>query len=140
MAENYVGNHDESTFLPRYLLRNYRQLFTEDECRAIRVYIQALKASGSSEEWEEVFANHVETLAESEAPATRALLAAGHDEFWRRASERVLRDHGPSIVINRCPRCSCMVVSPGARQCLWCHYDWHPDRSTLVEPDHGSDE
>jgi hypothetical protein len=132
MAENYVGNYDESAFMPRYLLKNYPALFTHNEGRAIKVYILALKASGSSEDWEQKFADYVERLAESEAPETRALLAAGHDEFWRRACERVLREHGPSLVINRCPRCSCMVASPGARQCLWCHHDWHstPTAST----------
>ena len=125
MAENYLGNYDESMVLPRYLLKNYVQFFTADEGRAIRIYIRALKASGSSEDSAQAFVDHVETLAESEPPETRALLPAGHDEFWRRASERVLRDRGASIVINRCPRCSCIVASPGARQCLWCHYDWH---------------
>ena len=50
MAENYVGNYDESTVLPRYLLKNDVQFFTADEGRAITVYIRALKASGSSED------------------------------------------------------------------------------------------
>ena len=125
MAENYLGNYDESMVLPRDLLKNYVQFFTADEGPAIRIYIRALKASGSSEDSAQAFVDHVERLAESEPPETRALLTAGHDEFWRRASERVLRDHGASLVINRCPRCSCIVASPGARQCLWCHYDWH---------------
>jgi len=44
MAENYVGNYDESMVLPRYLLENYVQVFAADEGRAIRIYIRALKA------------------------------------------------------------------------------------------------
>jgi hypothetical protein len=26
---------------------------------------------------------------------------------------------------NRCPACRRIVVSPEARQCLWCGHDWH---------------
>ena len=63
--------------LPCYLLRNYRHFFTADEARAITVYIRALKASGSSDDRAQAFVEHVETLAESEPPETRALLAAG---------------------------------------------------------------
>jgi len=60
-----------------------------------------------------------------ETPESEELLAGGHERFWRCVSEQLLRDHRASIVINRCPRCSYIVASPAARQCLWCHYDWH---------------
>jgi len=66
-------------------------LFTVGERRTIRVFIMAVKPLRPSEDRGQAFAHHVDRLAEFETPETKALLAEGREEFWRRASNRILR-------------------------------------------------
>jgi hypothetical protein len=126
MAREYV----EADALVDYLWRSYSRLFSDAECAAVRAMIGESKisyvregGSGPALDW---YVKRIhEGFGSIGAPETQALLAHGVNEFWRRACERVLREHGDSIIINPCPRCACIVATPGARQCLWCHHDWH---------------
>jgi hypothetical protein len=126
MAREYV----EVDALVDYLWKSYSRLFSDTEYAAVRAMIGESKTaplrergSGPALDW------YVDMIHESfgsiDSPDTQALLADGVNEFWRRACERLLREHGDSIIINRCPRCARIVATPGARQCLWCHHDWH---------------
>ena len=54
-----------------------------------------------------------------------AILEQGWDVFSRNVTERVLREHAEQVVLNRCPNCSRIPRTPRARQCCWCHHDWH---------------
>jgi hypothetical protein len=120
-----IESSDETLVLGLYLKHNYLHLFTADEWAAFKVLVMRAKIRHSSTP-EEPPPHYVEVLAEYETPSAKRLLADGEPEYWRRLGERMLREHGDSIVVNRCRRCGRIVVSPGARQCLWCHYDWHP--------------
>ena len=128
MAKQYVDAYVEAGVFFRYLWRNYPHLFSLAEQKAVLALIGEGKIAvycvpgGAPAEYADLIR---ETWGSVEAPETKALLADGVDEFSRRACERALRDHSASIVINRCPRCACIVVSPESRQCLWCHHDWH---------------
>jgi hypothetical protein len=129
MTRYLIEHYDEAWALPMYLKKNYPRFFSHDEWRAIQVLVFRAKIAWS-ENPEQPPLHYAEALAEEETPQALALLAEGETEFWRRASERILRAHGPSIIINRCQRCTCIVASPTARQCLWCHYDWHATRES----------
>jgi hypothetical protein len=61
-----------------------------------------------------------------------ALIGDGVDVFHRRAAQRVLREHGKTVFLNRCPRCNRLVRTPRAKQCLWCGHDWHKAAATAV--------
>src|SRR5437870_9883911 len=54
-----------------------------------------------------------------------AALAEGGPAFRKRVFQRVLADPAAQALINRCPRCRRIVRTPRAKQCLWCHHDWH---------------
>ena len=54
-----------------------------------------------------------------------AVLAVGSEEFLRRVTERVMREEGERVVLNRCPQCKRIVRTPSAKQCCWCYADWH---------------
>ena len=43
----------------------------------------------------------------------------------REISDRIIRDHGSDIIINRCPKCERLVATPRAKQCKTCGHDWH---------------
>ncbi len=47
------------------------------------------------------------------------------NEAYRRIGERVLREGHDLSFVNRCPRCGRIVRTSKARQCMWCHHDWH---------------
>ena len=53
------------------------------------------------------------------------VFADGIDVFRDRVRDRILRDHADDVFVNRCSECSRIVMSPEARQCLWCGHDWH---------------
>jgi len=48
----------------------------------------------------------------------------------RRVGERVLREGRDVSFVNRCPCCGRIVRTSKARQCMWCHHDWHDPRPT----------
>jgi hypothetical protein len=58
-------------------------------------------------------------------PRIDVQMAVGRAEFARIVTERVRRERGEEIELNRCPRCRRIPRTPRARQCLWCRYDWH---------------
>ena len=43
--------------------------------------------------------------------------------FREKVAQRVIRRHG--VEVARCPACNCVLVSPKAQQCRWCHSDCH---------------
>lgn len=58
-------------------------------------------------------------------PRIDAQVALGEAEFTRLVIERVRREHGDQVELNRCPRCRRIPRTLRARQCLWCMHDWH---------------
>ena len=54
-----------------------------------------------------------------------AILARGPENFYRDTAERVMRERGQEVVLNRCPKCNRIVRTPKARQCMWCLHDWY---------------
>jgi|SRR5918996_3906006 hypothetical protein len=130
MTREYV----EPDVIVAYLWKSYGHLFSDNERAAIWAMIGEGKTSHVRDVGAtgKVLTEYVKMVHEGfgsiDTPETQALLANGISAFWRRACDRVLREHGDSIIINRCSRCARIVATPGARQCLWCHYDWHESR------------
>src|SRR5262245_61170602 len=58
-------------------------------------------------------------------PAVDSALEQGHGAFLDRVRDRILAEVGNQLVMNRCPMCRRIVRTPKARQCMWCHHDWH---------------
>jgi hypothetical protein len=58
-------------------------------------------------------------------PDVRRVLEEGPTEFWRRVTQRLLREHPAEFVIARCTRCAGLLRTPNAKQCLACGLDWH---------------
>ena len=54
-----------------------------------------------------------------------AIVARGSVEFRRNVTERVMREDGDKVILNRCPQCMRIVRTPRAKQCCWCYADWH---------------
>jgi hypothetical protein len=115
--------YDDRAELATYLWDNYPNLFSQDEKRASSTLLCELKAAHIDSE--EIRSLLIRRGSARGNPVVDQLLADGPDAFRTRAAERVFSEHWARIDINRCGKCSRIVATPKARQCLWCGHDWH---------------
>jgi hypothetical protein len=113
----------EESELTKYIWNNYQHLFSRLEQLGVKAVLAEDKATSASsvamtkllrERWG----------AESE-PEVMAALSNGTNAFQLRVRERVMRECGDRIFINRCPVCERILRTPRAKQCLWCGHSWH---------------
>jgi hypothetical protein len=62
----------------------------------------------------------------SQDPQVLELAADGITEFRIRTAARILRDHPSEVVLNLCPKCGALTMTPTAKLCLRCGHAWHP--------------
>lgn len=119
---------DTSTYvddseLTKYVWNNYQHLFSRLEQLGAKAVMAEDKANSASslamadllrKKWG----------AEND-PEIVAALSEGTEVFQRRVRERVVRECGESLFINRCPACDRILRTPRAKQCLWCSHSWH---------------
>ena len=53
------------------------------------------------------------------------LVSGGFDEFKRKVTERIFKEHGHELELNLCPSCGKIARTPQAKQCRFCLHDWH---------------
>jgi hypothetical protein len=111
-------NYDEDRELTRYVWENFRHLMTAFEIRCNFACMLKEKATHSE-------SNSLGNLAGKIDVDVKRELEAGVDAFRRRVRERLLRDCGTEMPINRCAACGRIVATAKAQQCLWCGHDWH---------------
>ena len=115
-------NYDDNDQLTAYIWRNYRHLLTPLESLAERALLAESKAAHSRP----YMAQRLRELCgANDDPEVIAAIAEGSDAFRERVRNRIMADCQSEITLNRCPKCTRLVVSPGAKLCLWCGYDWH---------------
>ena len=56
----------------------------------------------------------------SQNPHVLELAAVGIAEFRIRAAARILRDDPDEVVLNPCPKCGALTMTPTAKLCLSC--------------------
>jgi hypothetical protein len=120
-----VSEYNDDDVLTEYIWRHYSRLLTPAEARA-GLYSEPLDREAAKRIKGEKFAD---SLDEIHGPVTTSelqfQLREGRVALFRRARDRILKDHASVVSINRCPECGRIVRSPGANQCLWCKHDWH---------------
>jgi predicted RNase H-like HicB family nuclease len=114
--------YDETDELRDYIWWHCKHLRTDLERRADYVAVVRAKYSGPDREEERQF--WLKNEGVTEGPDVDRALSAGWEAFRETVIQRIVSEWGESI-INRCPRCSRIVKTPKARQCLWCGHDWH---------------
>jgi hypothetical protein len=110
--------------LGTYVAGSYMHLLTDLEiraCRAMTMEQKAIWADDSSPG----MARMLRKLSPGNDPDVRDALKEGPSEFWRRVTERLLREHPAEFRLARCRRCGRLLRTPKARQCLACGLDWH---------------
>jgi hypothetical protein len=118
-----VRNYDESAELFRYVWSHCYHLLTESEQKIDTALLVRAKIAAARNE------RLTEKLLTPRAffgdPEVEAAVAEGYEGFRERTYQRLLADAEVQRLIKRCPQCRRIVATPRARQCLWCHYDWH---------------
>ena len=122
-GERSLVEYDEDRELTRYVWDHYHRFLTKFEWRVGRLIIGRAKAAGSLSHQMAEAMNRL--WGSVDEPDVAAALADGPEAFRRRVRDRLLSEHPAEVFINRCPRCGCVVRTPGARQCFWCGFDWH---------------
>jgi len=117
-------SYNEESELWKYIGRWYNHLFTEDErfgptAQRLRELVPDASPSDIKAILTERHGGKGESL-----PVVRQLQHEV-DKLTRRTMDRICREHTDELFINRCPECGRIVVSPTAKQCLWCGNDWH---------------
>ena len=123
--------------LATYILMHYGHLLTLPERTAQHILVLGFPTRPSElipdvTCWDEKlleeygWGRDMEAMAEiKDTSEVRAMVALGEGRFNESVVERVLREHGEEVLLNRCPRCDGLCRTPQARQCFRCGHDWH---------------
>jgi len=132
-----TGDYDRIDELSGYILRHYPYLLTSVEHWALdklRADMHARAFGFETYELQQLYQRDVtiegfsdeilNRLYRHRDPRVAKLLFKGTAPFFRRARERVLREHADEIVLNHCPDCDALAVSPASRCCQHCGCRW----------------
>jgi hypothetical protein len=118
------ATYDEDLILGNYICRHYRSLMTEIEQNAEMTFLVQAKAA-TMEQGAPVRVRMENHVSRANEPEVASLLSLGIGAFRHSVAERILRQHGQEVFVNRCSHCHRIVQSPKAHQCLWCGHSWH---------------
>lgn len=107
--------------LTGYIIKNYSHLMTLYEALARKNMIIGGKIETASSD--EFKASLTEKFI-VEDDRIKDLLKNGAEAFQQAVCERILREHGEEVVINRCPKCDALARTPVALQCPKCFHNW----------------
>src|SRR5690242_4277487 len=114
--------------LAKYIFDNYSELRTKQENLAFRHLAGAMKATlGNSDLEAQATASQDRVYSHlvSDDPEVLQLARDGYSSFVQKTAERMLRENGDKIVLNRCPARDRLTRTPHAKQCPHCYPDWH---------------
>ena len=117
-----TNTYNDDCELTSYLWHNYRKLMTPLESLANKAIHAEMKAQHASPKMAAVLRDR---WGEKNDAAVVAALEDGPQAFRDRVRDRLLRECADEIIIKRCPKCSRVIATPQAEQCLWCGHDWH---------------
>jgi hypothetical protein len=139
MANNFTtdlaaamrGEYVEDFVLRRYVWRNYTHALTKRERALYRAAALEIQARHASNDEMAVKIRRVEGYFYD--PDVGEIAERGLDFFEARCCERLLKDYGNQIYVNRCERCRRIVASPIACACRWCGHQWYERRAQMLE-------
>jgi hypothetical protein len=120
-----------------YVIAYYGRFMNEDERRAQSHLIHTMKAAkGRSDALaqQEAKHHHFYSRGISDDPEVLRLSSNGFQAFAERTAERILAEHEEDVFLNNCPRCGELARTPMARQCRFCHLDWHSEFAIPTTP------
>jgi len=108
----------------------YSALMNTQEHEAHHHLLRTMKAtkgrSGAAAQ-QEAKGDHVPGPHLSVDPVVLDLAAGGLRAFAARTGKRILAERASEVFLNCCPKCAKLALTPKARQCRFCHHDWHTE-------------
>ena len=105
----------------RYVFHNYLHLMSLHEKAAWRNCTVSMKGEGSGDP---EYARSLMMHAGSQDPQVLELLSRGPEHFFISTRDRLLKEHQDEIFLNRCPRCGALAITPQAKICPKCAFNW----------------
>ena len=107
----------------KYIIGYYSNLLTPTERKALRHLRSTIKLEGETDERRSKM--YYKTGWLSTDPDILQLVADGPDQFMLNCAKRILKDNPDKVFLNLCPVCKKLARTPDAKQCRFCHHDWH---------------
>jgi hypothetical protein len=113
--------YDDDEILTRYVLAHFGYLLPARQVVLLKYAYQRLKR------WDDESLQKppVRRWLGLDDPDASKVFENGPLAFMRTLRDQLLSERKDKIRINRCPKCSRIVRTPKAQQCLWCGFDWH---------------
>lgn len=106
-----------------YIITYFSELMTPPEKAALRHQHSLIKLEDDENELRTKLYYRRGLL--SKVPEVLDLLNAGPDDFMIKCAERILKEHPDKVYLNLYPECGKLARTPYAKQCRYCHHDWH---------------
>ena len=119
-----LETYDDQRAVDSYVVKYWTRYLNETEKRCYNFGVRLAKTQNQAETpWGQQVLGEWERNVDKDV---REALADGFAPLQERLWQQVLACfQSGQLAMNRCPRCSRVVRTPGARQCLWCGHDWH---------------
>jgi RNA polymerase subunit RPABC4/transcription elongation factor Spt4 len=144
------GQYNDGQELRAYVRRNCHDLFTQDEVYCDWCFsdpLMGIEAGARGRDYHSTFFGsgrfprfddqRLEGAFEALALRCKDLEKTGdsfprqcwtewselHVRFLEGVYDRIIENN--LIVVSRCPQCTRILRTPKAKQCRWCHHDWH---------------
>jgi hypothetical protein len=109
--------------LANYIITYFGELLTVQEKAALKHQHSLIKLEGDENEQRTKLYYRQGWL--SKDAEVLDLLSAGPDHFLIKCAGRILKERPDKVYLNFCPKCNKLARTPEAKQCRYCHYDWH---------------
>ena len=123
-VELTTETYDDELALRAYVFKHFRHLMTPLERRTLEYSVPII--GGTQHDTMQRLHAFLEGrdghVADDDVIAAFAFTSA---ERKNAAIDRLIASQIELIIQNRCPRCNRLARTPMAKQCLWCHHDWH---------------
>jgi hypothetical protein len=123
-----MNDYDERNALRRWVFAHHGDLMTEDERHAWYVGAMRTKTGAMPAPPPDIPLDQPPTprcVAIEEDLAADQALEGGLAALMFRICDRILKEHGDSISVHRCPDCDRVLRTSEAQWCEWCGHDWH---------------
>jgi hypothetical protein len=105
----------------RYVFHNYTHLMSIHERGAWRNCTVSMKGESYGDP---VYAwSLLENFGAKDAEVAE-LLSHGPEHFFVATRDRLLKEHKDEIFLNYCPRCDALAITPQAKICPKCAFNW----------------
>lgn len=116
--------YDDELALQAYVFKHFGHLMTPLERRTLE-YSEPIIGGTKHAKMQRLHASLEERDGHVADDDVIAAFAIAYADRKNTAIDRLIASKIECVAQNRCPKCNRLARTPTAKQCLWCHHDWH---------------